>query len=98
MTQQANKSARVVLEGVPRVGFGVIEENRDVEGCPFPSCLRACLDFMGEDYGHKSVEVQGSIWRLSNAYAYIMGTSGCAFRLSWTRGWHLDNVEIIYMW
>jgi hypothetical protein len=33
-SKSPNEPARVVLEGVPRVGFGVIEEGRDVEGCP----------------------------------------------------------------
>ena len=41
--------------------------------------------------------VDGSTWRENNAYIYLMGTSGSAFRLSWRPGWHLDNVGIIYM-
>ena len=53
-SKSSDEPARVVLEGVRRVGFGVLEKNRDVEGCPFPSCLSACLEFMGEDYGYKN--------------------------------------------
>jgi hypothetical protein len=34
---------------------------------------------------------------LDDAYTLIMGTSGCAFRLSWGRGWQLDNVAIHHM-
>lgn len=100
MTNRAESTtepARVVLEGVRRVGFGILEEGRDVEGCPFPSCLSACLDYMGEDYGYSTVEVDGETWRENNTYIYLMGTSGAAFRLSWKPGWHLDNVDIMYM-
>jgi hypothetical protein len=89
--------ARVVREGVRRVGFGVMEEGRDVEGCPFPSCLSACLEFMGEDYGSFTIEMDGSTWRENNIYVYLMGTTGAAFRLSWKPGWHLDNVDIRHM-
>ena len=100
MTNQAKSTvepARVALEGIRRVGFGVLEEGRDVEGCPFPSCLSACLEYMGEDYGYSTVEVEGSTWRENNLYIYLMGTTGAAFRLSWKPGWHLDNVEIMYL-
>ncbi len=100
MTNQAKSTvepARVVLEGVRRVGFGVLEEGRDVEGCPFPSCLSACLEYLGADYGCSSVEMGGSTWRENNLYIYLLGTSGAAFRLSWKPGWHLDNPQIIYM-
>ncbi|UCC75059.1 MAG: hypothetical protein JSV86_11080 [Gemmatimonadota bacterium] len=93
----SNQPARVVLDGVRRVGFGIIEPNRDAEGCPFPSCLSACLEFIGEDYGYTEVELAGSTWRDDNAYIHLMGTSGCAFRLNWKPGWHLDNVAISYM-
>jgi len=96
-SRSPDEPARVVLEGVRRVGFGVLEEGRDVEGCPFPSCLSACLEYLGEDYGHSTIEMDGVTWRENNLYVYIMGTSGCAFRLSWRPGWHLDNVEIMYM-
>ena len=96
-SKSSNEPARVVLEGVRRIGFGVMEEGRDVETCPFPSCLAACLEFMGEDYGYSSVVVDGSTWRESNTYIHIVGTSGAAFRLSWRPGWHLDNPAIIYM-
>ena len=66
MTTQSgltNGPARVVLEGVPRVGY-------DSSFCTFPASLKACLEFMGENY----------------TYEYIMGTSGAAFRLLWKPG------------
>jgi hypothetical protein len=95
--QSLPEPSRVVLEGIRRVGFGVIQEGRDVEGCPFPSCLSAWLEFMGEDYGSHTVELDGQTWRENNAYIHLMGTTGAAFRLSWRPGWHLDNVAMEHM-
>jgi beta-lactamase regulating signal transducer with metallopeptidase domain/RimJ/RimL family protein N-acetyltransferase len=78
---------RVVLEGVPRVGFGVIEGH--VAMTPWPACLRACLEYMGDDLGFEDRE--GGYPR-DAVYAYLMGTTGAAFRLLWRPGWHGDNV------
>jgi hypothetical protein len=88
---------RFVLEGVPRVAFGVVEERRDVEDTTFPSSLSAALEFMGEEVGWTPVPFREEMWRDNQLYVYLMGTSGCAFRLSWREGWHEDNVEIMYM-
>ena len=112
-----SERARVVLEGVPRVGFGVqpaleltrLERGepgerdgddgarRCPEDVPFPACLRACLEFVGESYGHKPIAEHGSTWRLDGLYTHIMGTSGSAFRLNWKPGWHGDNAGIFTM-
>jgi hypothetical protein len=92
--------ARVVLDGVPRVGFyfdvsASPEWRRHTpEDVPFPSCLRACLEYLGEDFGTKAISTHGSTWQLGLGYTYLMGTSGCAFRLSWRPGWHPDNSAI----
>lgn len=76
----AAETARFVLEGVPRVCYE--EHEGKVETCPFPSSLKACLEFMGEDI----------------PYEYIMGTSGAAFRLLWSaNGWDGANVDIMVM-
>jgi len=88
--------ARVVLEGVPWVGF-----YRGGPRCPedvaFPSCLRASLEYLGEHIGCQHIAMHDVAWQCSCAYAYLLGTSCCAFRLSWRPGWHLDNVEIMTM-
>jgi hypothetical protein len=97
MTKTSKKGvARVVLEGVPRVGFQA-EPGRDAETTPFPACLRACLEYMGDDLGWREFTWRGSTWQQSNTYVYLMGVTGAAFRLSWRPGWHLDNTEIMYM-
>lgn len=96
MTEKREETTRVVLEGVPRVGFQA-EPGKDAETVPFPACLRACLEYMGDDLGQRQFTWRGSAWQQSNTYVHLMGTTGAAFRLSWRLGWHLDNVEIMYM-
>lgn len=92
-----NERIRNVLEDVPRVSFTLhrTEKTDGLQRCPecfpFPACLRACLDFMGDSYGHKVIEQHGSKWRLDNAYTYIMGVSGIAFKMTWREGWYLGN-------
>jgi len=84
---------RLVLEGVPRVGFHP-EPPRCPELTPFPSCLRACLEFLGEDYGAREIQAHGRSWRLDEMYVYLMGATGAAFRLNWKPGWSRDNVDL----
>jgi RNA polymerase sigma factor (sigma-70 family) len=92
-----NQRVRNVLEGVPRVSFA-LHKSEKVDGLgrcpecfPFPSCLRSCLEFMGENYGHKVVEQHGSKWRLDRAYTYLVGVTGIAFKMTWKEGWYLGN-------
>jgi hypothetical protein len=90
--------SRVVLDAVPRVGFyGETRRHDDSrmrcpEDVPFPSCLRACLEFLGDGLGCKQMGLCRPVWKLGCGYAYLMGTTGAAFRLSWKPGWHPDNV------
>ena len=87
---------RLVLEGVPRVGFEA-EPGQDAQSTPFPACLAACLEYLGEGLGRREFEWREESWQQSRTYTYLMGVTGAAFRLSWRPGWHLDNVEIMYM-
>lgn len=65
-----------VLYGVPRVAHGVYGGNT-----PYPICLKACSEYLGEDL----------------EYYNIMVASGAAFRLVWNReGWDLSNVDIYH--
>ena len=65
-----------ILYNVPNVGFGTYG------GCtPFPICLKACLDYLGE-------EVE---------YAFSMVATGAAFRMTWNQEtWDLSNVDIYH--
>jgi RNA polymerase sigma factor (sigma-70 family) len=92
-----NERVRNVLEGVPQVSFALHkgEKAGGLQRCPecfpFPSCVRSCLEFMGESYGHRVIEQHGSKWRLDNAYTYLMGVTGMAFKMTWKEGWYLGN-------
>ncbi|MBN1661515.1 MAG: hypothetical protein JXA93_24190 [Anaerolineae bacterium] len=88
--------ARVVLEGVPRVAFQS-ELGHDAQTMPFPACLTACLEYLGDDLGTREFDWRGRHWQQSNTYTFLLGASGAAFRLAWRPGWHGDNVEIMYM-
>ncbi len=92
-TSRLAVTPRVILEGVPRVGFYMGGE-RCPEDVPFPSCLRACLDYFGEDLGYRLISEHDTTWKLDNTFTVLMGVSGCAFRLSWGPGWHDDNGDI----
>jgi AraC-like DNA-binding protein len=63
-----------ILHGVPKV------EYKSGECTPFPACLKACLNYLGQDI----------------SYAYLMAVSGAAFRLRWnTARWDGGNVDLL---
>jgi AraC-like DNA-binding protein len=66
-----------ILLGIPKV------EYLESSATPFPACLKACLNYMGQDID----------------YAYLMAASGAAFRLRWQTGfWDGGNVDITYIY
>ncbi|NQT89517.1 hypothetical protein HQ560_22295 [bacterium] len=87
---------RVMLVDVPRIGFyhetlkHEDSKMRCPEDVPFPSCLRACLEYLGDGLGCRKVGLCTD-WGLGCGYAYLMGTTGAGFHLSWKPGWHDDN-------
>ena len=101
--EKFNQRVRKVLEKIPVVSFELHrgKKERGLRRCPeivpFPSCLRACLEYMGDDMGYKKINVHNMDWRLDTTYVYLMGTTGVAFRLSWKPGWHPDNSVIGHM-
>ncbi len=98
-----NERVRRVLAGVPAVSFELHKKEqkdgltRCPESDPFPSCLRASLEYLGEDLGFTKINVHGRDWRLDTTYVFLMGTTGAAFRLNWKPGWHMDNPDLAYM-
>lgn len=66
-----------ILLGVPKVQYCA-------EECtPFPSALKACLHYMGQDI----------------SYSYLMAASGASFRLRWnTTCWDGGNVDIAFIY
>lgn len=102
-TGEFNEAVRKKLEQVPVVSFSLHRASkkdglrRCPESFPFPSCLRACMEYLGNDLGYTKINVYDKEWRLDNTYVYLMGTTGCAFRLTWKPGWHLDNPAIVFL-
>jgi len=98
-----NKKVRHVLEQVPVVGFQLhkIKPKKGPRRCPelvpFPSCLRACMEYLDDDMGHTVITAHNKQWRLDNCYVFLMGVTGTAFRLSWKPGWEADNSVIGHM-
>lgn len=79
MTARDGSLRRKLLENVPRIGFPPHVDH--IELTPLPSCLRACLEYLGEPQD----------------YPDIMVTTGAGFRLLWKPGWHGDNIDILNM-
>ncbi|HYF92480.1 MAG TPA: hypothetical protein VD969_09530 [Symbiobacteriaceae bacterium] len=81
---------RFLLPDVPRVHFydGGEQSPEDV---PFPSCLAACMRYLGEEYPWIVKEQHGKVSRDNYANIYILAHSGMAFGLRWRDGWHMDN-------
>jgi hypothetical protein len=86
----------MVLEGVPRVNF-YEGGQRCPEDFTFPSALRACLEYMGENFGCDHFTAPQEPLKLCCTYAYIMSACGYAFSLGWKTGWHMDNNSILSM-
>ncbi|MBI3948481.1 MAG: hypothetical protein HY321_21385 [Armatimonadetes bacterium] len=90
----AGLPARVRLEGVPRVRF--YDGTRCPEDVPLPSCLRACLEYLGDPPGCRHLQGQAATWPMHCGYAYLMGTSGAAFRLLWNpQVWDMANGDVM---
>jgi hypothetical protein len=87
---------RFLLEGVPQVRFYDGKQSCP-EDVPFPSCVKAFLDYMGDSRACCKESACRKKAEVDCSYAYVMGTSGAAFRLSWGEGWQLDNVALHYM-
>lgn len=69
-------SESTILYGVPMVAYGCYD------GCtPYPMCLKACAEYLGEDIG----------------YHFTMASGGAAFRFAWNNTlWDLSNVDIYH--
>ncbi len=87
---------RLVLENVPRVSF-FQGGPRCPEDIPFPSVMRALMEYLNEgDFGCRC-QVLGPGCKVSCSYAFFISVSGVASFLSWKPGWEGDNLEIMYM-
>jgi len=87
---------RLILKGVPRVGF-FHGGDRAPESVPFPSCLAAAVRYIGDDWPWLTLESGGRTWRLNYANIHFLCTSGMAFGLRWKEGWQPDNVDHMFV-
>ena len=93
MTPSTVAPARVVLDGVPRVHF-YQGGPRPPEDDPFPACLRAYLEYRGEDLGFKARSSQADFWH--DVHVYFMGASGAAFRMTWdSQNWNMGATDFM---
>ncbi|HWI66437.1 MAG TPA: hypothetical protein VNT75_31800 [Symbiobacteriaceae bacterium] len=83
---------RILLADVPRVHFYEGGE-QSPEDVPFPSCLAACMRYLGEEYPWLTGQVDGRAYKDNYANIYILAHSGMAFGLRWRDGWHMDNAD-----
>ncbi len=93
MSNSHTNTERVVIDGVPRVGF-FTGGPRAPEDDPFPSCLRAYLEFIGDDLGLGSLFKGDNLWHA--VHNYNMGTSGAAFRMTWDPNtWDMSSANLL---
>lgn len=85
------------LNGLPRVHF-YEGGSRCPEDIILPSCLRALMEFLGEnEYGCKHCLAQNPHCKIFCSYAFLVGVTGAGTFLSWKDGWQADNPAIFYM-
>jgi hypothetical protein len=88
---------RRVIKGVPRVKF-FDGGPRCPEDIPFPSVMRALMEYLGEEsYGCRVCRPTPPGSRIRCSYAFFIGVTGVASFVNWKPGWEGDNVEIMYM-
>ena len=87
---------RMVLPDVPRVTFYEGGE-RCPEDIPYPSCVRALMDYLGEKFVCQHNPAPNGAERLKCGCAFMLGVSGAAFGLTWGAGWQMDNSQIMYL-
>ena len=93
----ATYPSRLVLDGVPRVKF-----YDGGPGCPedilLPSVMRALMEFFeDEEFGCRTCRGTQPGCQVPCSYAYFTGMTGAGSFLSWKRGWHEDNMALVYL-
>lgn len=91
---QSGARDRLVLPGVARVGRR-LGWGRNPERIPFPSCLAACLRYIGDYYPWLPVREHSMDGRLDYSYIQTMGVTGMAFGLLWGPGWTSGNANLM---
>lgn len=109
--KEAESAERHVLEGVPIVGWWSNVQGREdspagPEDVPFPSCVRAIMQYLGDHDGYVTYRIDlpiehpqhpGTDARVDKSWVLAMATSGAAFSMSWGEGWQGDNPALHYI-
>jgi hypothetical protein len=86
VSEQSAAPVRLVLEGVPRVGFWPKQNTSSPQDDMLPGCLQAYLRFTKDETDYQRLlDEPGDKWH--HVHEYLMGTSGHAFRLLWSDDW-----------
>jgi hypothetical protein len=96
MSIEPSFPTRLILEGVPKVGFYDQNPSRCPEDICFPSCMRSLLEFL-PDEGYGCMHTARTSTITFCTYAYIAGISGAAWHNAWGEGWQTDNAALIFM-
>ena len=93
---------RVVLDGVPRVGFygDMVAAGgpKCPEDMPFPSCLRAVLRYLGDDSLGCKHDPECGCGITACGYGYLMGICGQGFMLNWNPSqWDFGSGNVLNM-
>lgn len=92
--ETADPAVRCVLPGVPWIGF-FRGDNRGPEDDPFPACLRAFLEYRGENLG-LAPKQSTDPWHV--VHVYLKGVCGASFRIGWDpKGWDWGALELLGM-
>ncbi|QVK18294.1 helix-turn-helix domain-containing protein [Mycoplasmatota bacterium] len=84
-----------ILSNVEKVGF-CVEEGKMPENITFPSCLASVMRYLGEDFP-KIPQTQSIPFIANYAYIHFLGVTGMAYSMLWRDGWHLDNVDYMFI-
>ena len=97
MTDNQAFPNRLVLQGVPKIGFysgGPLCP----EDLPLPAVMHALADYLDDpDFGCNKCKNKHPNCMISCTYSFFTGITGAAFFLSWKEGWHDDNVAAFYL-
>lgn len=92
-TEKPDPAVRCVLEGVPWIGF---YRGGDPEDDPFPACVRAFLEYRGDDVGFRQRTGKAVPWH--ELHEYVKATAGASFRLGWDgKAWDWGAMELLGM-
>ncbi len=89
-----NNFKNKVLQGIPKITFH-IQKGRCPEDEALVSSIRACMEYLGEDYTKLDMVGRWPAIRLD--YVFFMGVSGAAFRMLWPQNkWDGSLWDILY--